>query len=640
MARIKNLGSHSTWLALALITLIAFALRVWAFDRLPPGLFGDEAVEGLDALDVLAGNHGIWFHAHLGREPIYVYLVALTYHLLGVTVFATRLPALIAGLLTIPVAFLLVREWATPVFPRDRATRIAVVTTGLIAISFWHVQMTRNAHRDTLLPLVEALGYWLLWRAFRTRDWRCFAGAGAILGLAVYTYSPGRFVGVFVAVFVGGEFLIAQIARRVQVAPHAEIFSTHWRGLLLAAFGALIVMLPLGLYFAQNPAQFSRRFDSTSILDADSPALAFATSVAGNLAQFVVPGMGYQSRHYNLPGKPIFDLLIAPWFLAGVGIALTRIKLPHYRFLLLWFAVMATPAFLTADMIPKAVRVLGVAPGVFIFPALALDAALARVRHSQLAMRGVIALCLVGSALWTTYDYFVAWANLPDLPLKFDADLTEVADFIQRQPAGAPLVISQEVYRPPTLMLLGERVATSRYLERATRFKEADARAAFIVNAEATLVCVREEYTPPADWLARVAPHAQLIEQGTYSMVFQLGEFAPPQKSLAAEFNPLLKLIGVAQFADAPRGVALYWQATQLPAGRDDLRATLALFDARGATVAQAQRVFPIAPLEWNLGDQFVEWYEIENMPAVATQFRVELTRGKQTWTSPILSLR
>src|SRR5512142_3175503 len=178
------------WIAVLLIVLAALVLRVYAIDRLPPGLFGDEAVEGLDALDVLASNFAIWFHAHLGREPLYVYLVALSYAAFGVSALATRLPAIVAGLLTIPAAFFFVRESASRL--QGRATRLALLATALLAISFWHIQMSRDAHRDTLLPLVEALGYWLLWRAIRTRTWKTWAVSRAVAGPAIYTYSPGR----------------------------------------------------------------------------------------------------------------------------------------------------------------------------------------------------------------------------------------------------------------------------------------------------------------------------------------------------------------------------------------------------------------------------------------------------------------
>ena len=694
--RVEQNRAVKFWLAILLIACVAIALRMYAMDRLPPGLFGDEAVEGLDALDVLAGNLQIWFHAHLGREPLYVYLTALSYALFGVTPLATRLPALIAGLATIPIAFFLTREWAAEIVTRERATRLARLTAALLAISFWHVQMTRNAHRDTLLPLVEAVGYLLLWRAFRTRDWRFYAGAGTVLGLAIYTYSPGRFVGVFVAVFVSVEFLLQWlfIERRPTVAgvmasvfretiPKSQVGDcfvgdlaprndtscgrSSLTGLVLAALLALVVMLPLGVYFVQNPAQFSRRFESVSIFDFDNPAAAFGSSVVGNLAQFVVPGMGYQSNHYNLPGKPVFDLFIAPWFLIGIVIALTRWKQPQYRFLLLWFIVMATPAFLTADMIPKGVRVLGVAPGVFIFPALAMDWLIERAASGTLreaitatdrarlnrmevalanpfgliAVTGLIVLSFLGSTIWTTYDYFFAWANNPDVPLAFDSDLAEVSGFIQSQPADVPIYISQEVYRPPTLMLLGERVPTSRYVERATRFKESDARTALIFGARqpnAIYVFIRD-YAPPYDWLIRVAPNAAHVHNGEYFTSFRLGASAPPHQSLNVEFNPLLKLVGVSRYADEPRGAVLYWQVSALPPDRQDIDVTLSLLDARGAKVTQDKHRFAVPPLEWEVGDTIVEWYAL-GMPEGAAQFRIELTRGASVRQSPVLRVQ
>ncbi len=643
------------------VALVAIALRVYVLDRLPPGLFGDEAVEGLDALDVLAGNFNIWFHAHLGREPIYVYLTALSYALFGVTPLATRLPAIIAGLVTIPVTFWFVREWAAGIFSRKRATRLAFLTSALLAISFWHIQMTRNAHRDTLLPLVEAIGYALLWRAFHTRDWRFYASAGAVLGLAIYTYSPGRFVGVFVAVFVAMEFVIWRWANDEGRMTKDErrtsfvIGRSSFIGLIIAALCALLVMLPLLLYFAQNPVQFTRRFDSTSIFDQANPLVAFATSVVGNLAQFVVPGLGYQSRHYNLPGKPIFDLFIAPWFLAGVVIALRRWRQPQYRFLLLWFVVMCLPAFLTADMIPKGVRVLGVVPGVFVFPALAMEALDFRfsifdfrflnrqlaIENRKFVARALIASCLIGSAVWTTYDYFVAWANHPEVPLKFDSDLAEASAFIQQQPATVPIYISTEVYRHPTLMLLGERVPTSRYIERATRFKESNAQRALIFGAQqadALYIFVRD-YAPPFEWLTRVAPHAAHVANGTYFTAWRLGAPALPQQELNIEFNPYLKLVGVSRYNEEPQGALLYWQIIALPPDRRETEMTLAWLDARGALVTQDKYRFAVPPLEWAIGDTIVEWYARE-IPVHVTQFSIEMTRGASVWRSPRVEWR
>lgn len=639
------------WIILLVIALVAVVLRLYAIDRLPPGLFGDEAVEGLDALDVLAGNFAIWFHAHLGREPLFVYLVAASYRAFGVSPLSTRLPAIVAGLLTVPAAFLFAREWARHVFGEGaRAFRIAVFSTALIAISFWHIQMTRDAHRTTLLPLVESIGFWLLWRGVRMHDWKNYAASGAVLGMAIYTYSPGRFVALLVALFFAVELLVsfaiwrAPSRQGANAAPVARMMTRavplELRSLGAAAVLAILVMLPLGIYFAQNPVQFSRRFESVSVLDADSPQAAFAASVSGNLAQFVIPGAGYQSKHYNLPGKPIFDLFIAPWFIAGFLLALTRLKHPGYRFLLLWFLVMLLPAFLTADMIPKAVRAFGVVPGVFIFPALAINNWLERFsgwrRRFTLALIG---LSLLGSTAWTAYDYFVAWANLPELPLAFDADLTEVSTFMQSQPVDPSIYISTEVYRPPTEMLLGRLVPTTRYVDQATRIKEFDATSSLLAGDPSALYIFVRDRVPPQDWLARLVLQSTRVGEGVYFDAFLMDQFAPPQKSVTVSFNPLLTLTGYSRFTEDPTGIVLYWQVAGLPADRQDMDATLALLDARSAEVTQDRHRFGVAPLEWGTGDRVIEWYPVD-LTDNAIQFTIRLQRGESNWLSPALPLR
>lgn len=638
----------SLWLAL--IVFVAIIFRVYAIDRLPPGLFSDEAVEGLDALDVWAGNFQIWFHAGLGREPLFVYLVALSYSLLGVTPLTTRLPAIIAGLVTIPATFLYVREWAMSAFHDDkqRATRLAMLTAGLLAISFWHIQMSRNAHRDILLPLVQALGYSFLWRAMRTRDLKVFALAGAVLGLAIYTYSPGRFVGILLAIFFGIELLVVRFGKPSQTFP--------WRGVSFAAVFAILVMLPLGIYFVQNPQQFIRRFDSASIFNASQPLAALGASMSGNLAQFIIPGAGYESQHYNLPGKPVFDLFLAPWFVAGVIIALARLKSSEYRFLLLWFAVMMVPPFLTSDMIPKGVRGFGTLPGVLIFIAIAMDAALnfrfksvdfrlldRKAQFDSSLMPGLVAICIAGSAIWTAYDYFGAWANLPDLPIAFDSDYVELGGYVNRLPPNQSAFVSAEVYRHPVFMLLGKRVPTSKYFDRATRIKEVDAISTLVsADTNAVTIFLRDQ-SPPEDWYRRLAPSNEQITSGKYFAAYRLHDLAAPQQTVNESFSPLVTLIGYSPFVDEPRGIALYWRLTALPADREDMQVALLLVDARGQAVAQKQARFGYSPMEWTVGETAVEWFEVDNPESAltnASQFMIQLSRGEATWKSNSFPLK
>jgi 4-amino-4-deoxy-L-arabinose transferase-like glycosyltransferase len=94
--RLSRLGTF----ALIGVILIAAILRFAELGRIPPGLYRDEAFYGLDAVNVLRGQHAIYFPANNGREPMFIYLLALSIGALGRSPFAVRLPAALISLLT------------------------------------------------------------------------------------------------------------------------------------------------------------------------------------------------------------------------------------------------------------------------------------------------------------------------------------------------------------------------------------------------------------------------------------------------------------------------------------------------------------------------------------------------------------
>src|SRR5690606_36021024 len=79
------------WLA---ILLLAAALRFWQLGEWPPGLYRDEAFNGLDAL---SGRYPVFYPANNGREAGYIYLTAVSVALFGPTTLALRLPAALIG---------------------------------------------------------------------------------------------------------------------------------------------------------------------------------------------------------------------------------------------------------------------------------------------------------------------------------------------------------------------------------------------------------------------------------------------------------------------------------------------------------------------------------------------------------------
>ena len=69
---------------LATIAVGAY-LRFRNLGQIPPGLHFDEAANGMDGLNVWKGQLHIFFPANNGREPLFLYLVAVAVRIFGNT---------------------------------------------------------------------------------------------------------------------------------------------------------------------------------------------------------------------------------------------------------------------------------------------------------------------------------------------------------------------------------------------------------------------------------------------------------------------------------------------------------------------------------------------------------------------------
>ena len=187
------MGKAREWIPVFFIVALAAALRTFALGRTPPGLYHDEAFNGLDALEVLAGQRPIYFAANHGREPLFIYLIAVTVALLGRTPGALRLAAVICGTLTIPATYLVARSWF------DR--RVGLLSAAILATTLWHIHLSRVGFRAVTLPLVTAVALWLGARAYRSRRWRDWLSAGLVYGLCYYAYLPIRLTPIALAIF-------------------------------------------------------------------------------------------------------------------------------------------------------------------------------------------------------------------------------------------------------------------------------------------------------------------------------------------------------------------------------------------------------------------------------------------------------
>ena len=412
-------------LALIAILLIAAVLRFAGLGQIPAGLYRDEAFNGLDALDVLRGQHTLYFAANNGREPVFIYLVALAVGALGRSPLALRLPAALASLLTIPATYLMARE----LFNR----RVGLLSAAILAVTLWHVHLAHVGLRPVLLPLFMALIVWQAARAARTASARHWIAAGALYGLSFYTYLAIRVTPLIIGALAIYVWLTRPQERRAVL-----------RAALPFAVAALVVVAPLAVYTLGHWDIVMGRSGQVTIFSSaiggPEPALTLARNVVSALGMFVWRG-DFIARH-NLPYRPVFDPVMSIFFLAGVLIALIRAR-RHVAcaLALIWVGVMLLPTILAEDT-PHFLRAVGVLPVIAVFPAVALDQlSNFKFQMSNFKCRGVpwrfdigyLTLPLLAVSLaFTGYDYFVRYAQDESVRFWFDDAGAQLAAEINR----------------------------------------------------------------------------------------------------------------------------------------------------------------------------------------------------------------
>jgi hypothetical protein len=350
------------WWAVAVL-LVATVLRLVACGEVPPGLYHDEAYHGLDAQDILRGYFTLYFPANNGREPLFVYLVALAVGLFGRSPFALRLVAFFAGLLTVAATAAMGRA----LFSR----RVGLLSAAVLAVTLWHVHLSRTGFRAVLLPMFIALSAWQGALGGRTGRYRHWLAAGFLYGMSFYTYTAARFTPVALLAF--GLYVLA--TRPAIRNPRSSIGSRLWRSAGLATCAALVTIAPLAAYTTIHPDVVLGRPGQVSILN---PVIN-GGDLWGTLGAHTLrtAGMffvrGDRIWRHNVPWRPVFDPVLGASFIAGLLVVVRRLRRdPAAGFVLIWTAVMALPTLLAEDA-PHFLRSVGVLPVVVFLPALGLD---------------------------------------------------------------------------------------------------------------------------------------------------------------------------------------------------------------------------------------------------------------------------
>jgi 4-amino-4-deoxy-L-arabinose transferase-like glycosyltransferase len=185
---------------LLVIVFLAGILRFWGITKNPPALTWDEVAWGYNAYTL-----GVDGRDEFGRllplnylesfgdfkPPFYAYLTVIPVKIFGLNEFAVRFPNALMGVLTVLITYFLVKE----IFLKPDSAReyIALFTAFLLAISPWHINLSRAAFEANVATFFIVSGVWLFLVAVRKNKWCLLLSALSFI-LSVYTFNTARIV--------------------------------------------------------------------------------------------------------------------------------------------------------------------------------------------------------------------------------------------------------------------------------------------------------------------------------------------------------------------------------------------------------------------------------------------------------------
>ncbi|MDH5506671.1 MAG: glycosyltransferase family 39 protein [Anaerolineae bacterium] len=406
--------SISRWtLLLVGVMLFSAFFRLYRLGQVPPEMTSDHAEKLLDVYDILQGKMSIFFRRNTGREPFHIYLTAWVFSVfkLGFSFLNLKIPTTVAGVIGLPYMYLLGKELGN--------RKVGLLAMAFTGIAYWPNVIARFDLRIIFHPFFVAPVMYYLLRGLRSGQRNNFILAGVALGVGLNGYTPFRVMPLVVLAAVGFYLL----HRQSQGKRSQALF-----GLVLLAFFALILFLPLLRYALQE----------TSLFPGQEPMFNYRSLTRMTSLERPLPGPAWQIFLKNLwaalamfnwrngtiwvhsvPNRPAVDVVSAAFFVLGAALLIIRYIHKRYWqdiFLLFSIPILLLPSILSLafpDENPNLNRTSGAIVPVFLIVALGMEGLLRGIKNKMgpdLGKRVSVGLAGV----------LFAWAAIQNYGLVFD----------------------------------------------------------------------------------------------------------------------------------------------------------------------------------------------------------------------------
>lgn len=246
--RMLKFIKQNRYIPILIIIVLAFILRVYQVNKLPPGLYDDEAAIGYNAYSLL--THGtdeygirfpLWFKSFGDYKlPVYIYADIIPISIFGKNAFAVRFPSVFFGTLTVLFLYLFLRNLLSLEYKtlKDKFQNIPLISAFILAIIPWHIQFSRGTYESVVSVCLYMIGCWQFTVFYKNKKIPYLAISLFFFTLASYTYHSFRIL-TPITILIIFYFLLSKkylnIKNIFSIALYTSVLHIPW---LLFTFGS------------------------------------------------------------------------------------------------------------------------------------------------------------------------------------------------------------------------------------------------------------------------------------------------------------------------------------------------------------------------------------------------------------------
>lgn len=341
------------YLLLLGLILLSLVLRIANLDSNPAGFFRDEADKGYTTYCLIqagqdqTGKPYPFFVRSLNvtTSAIYQYLDIPFVSMFGLTEFAVRLPAALAGVFSVIAVYLLAKKWWS--------STIALWAGLFVCLCPWSLLLSRWANQSILLTFsIPFAILFFSWNEKTPYPTKLFSALSAIFFIiALNTYAPAR---LFIPVLVGLVWIISL----VYVIKNKESWKPF--SISLFIFGCVFALgsIPLAHHLLYESTESGARLSNITIFRGQ-PYTEIFTEWLRNYFTHLSPSFlfiqGDENLRHNTAVFGQFHWYSLPLMLFGF-FRIFRSRTQRDWILLAWFLCFPISAACTWEGIPHALR--------------------------------------------------------------------------------------------------------------------------------------------------------------------------------------------------------------------------------------------------------------------------------------------